>query len=1020
MGTRIPTQEHDMHSRYTAVRLAFFASAVLPGLALAQQPPPASTGDAQAAAQPAAPDTGVPAAAPPPAERKAAGEEIVVTGSRVRRKDLTTPAPVTVVTRDQISASGIASIGDFLQQMPEEGGGTNTNVNNGGDGETQFSLRNLGSVRTLVLVDGKRWPYGGSGPGTGIGGVAVDLNTIPNAAIERIEVLKDGASAVYGSDAIGGVVNIITRKKVNGVEASAYGGLSPKGDAQQYEMSVTGGLSSEKGSFMFTAGYFDQRPMLASNRDWAVQALAYDFGSKSITAGGSGTIPAGRVRVDPSTCATKLCQDLLAKYGPGATYFMPDATSPDSVDGWRKYDSDKDLYNFQAVNYLITPNTRYSLFSNGEYRLGDSTRAYVQGSLVNRQSTTQLASEPMLTQSFGVTIAPDNQFNPFGVPLFDARRRLVESSGRIQGFDLDTVHASAGFDGTLPEAAGPLHGMFWDLSFNFGRTAGITTTNGSLNTQLTGNGLGPSYQDATGWHCGTDPATGGTGPIANCSPVNLFGGAGSMTPAMLAALGGYTGINEGWYQLAAVQANVSHELFNIASERPVGLAAGYEYRREYGGYAPNSIAQQGLDSDYNGTPTKGSFYVNEGYAELDAPLISHVAFAEDLELQAAARVFNYSTFGGGSTYKLGLRWRPVRDLTVRGTYSTGFRAPSVADLYGGALPSAESASDPCAAIDPKNAALKAQCLAGPGGVKAVNNGDDSSQLSSTVGGNPALQPEKSKSGTIGLVFEPQVLRNFSATVDYWNVAINQNLGFITTPIILAGCYPASVGSSDPSSAAYCNLVTRSANTGAITNVNDFETNVGSTKTSGVDFAVRYSLPTDLGRFGFLFDSTYLLGYDYSLASGKTYHAAGNYDLGAGVPSGGLTPRLKFNVGVNYGLAGFTAGVRGRFIGGFDECADSIGGSVQTPGGGPGFCTDQNVDPNTGQPYAPHRVPSNMTFDLFASYTLKSDLGATQLSAGVRNVLNADPPQVFQSYIGYADTSYDFIGRFVYARLEQRF
>src|SRR5205085_2819042 len=345
-------------------------------------------------------------------------------------------------------------------------------------------------------------------------------------------------------------------------------------------------------------------------------------------------------------------------------------------------------------------------------------RAYFQGSFVNRQASVQLAPAPLDTGVYGVFVSKDNEFNPFGVDLFDVRRRLVEFSGRTQGFDMDTVHAVAGLDGTLPEEFGPLAGMYWDASFNYGRSSGVTTTNGSLNTQLTGNGLGPSFQDANGvWRCGT-PAT---GAIPNCTPVNLFGGPGTITPAMLTALGGYEGINQLWSQLAAIQFNLSHELFRLGAERPVGLAAGYEYRNHFAGYIPNAIAQAFLDSDYNGAPTQGGYHVNEAYAELDAPLVSHIAFAEDLELQAAARVFNYSTFGTDWTYKVGARWRPIRDLTVRGTYSTGFRAPDVIDLYGGQGPSAESATDPCGAIPKNNTALAAQCAAGPGGSKSVNN-----------------------------------------------------------------------------------------------------------------------------------------------------------------------------------------------------------------------------------------------------------------------------------------------------------
>ncbi len=989
--------------------LAFTCAGIVSQAARAQE----SAAPLPAASAPL-PDAG---AAP---ARQTAGEEIVVTGSRVRRKDLTTPAPVTVISKEQISASGIASLGDFLQQMPEQGAGTNTNVNNGGDGETQISLRSLGAQRTLVLVDGKRWVNGGSGPGYGgVSGTAVDLNSIPTGAIERVEVLKDGASALYGSDAIGGVVNIITRRRVNGAALSVYAGTSPHADGQQYDLNLTAGASGEKGSFMFSAGYFDQKPLFAAKRDWAANAVAYDFPTGGVSPGGSGSIPQGRVRVDPSACPTQLCNDLAAKFGPGKKYFLPDIKSSASVDGWRLYDSSKDLYNYQAVNYLITPSTRISLFSNGEYHLSDNVRVYAQGSFVNRQSSYLLAAEPLTTGGFGVVIAKENQYNPFGVDLPDARRRLVETGGRSNGFDLDTIRAVAGLDGSLPESFGPLHGMFWDVAFNFGRNAGVTRTNGSLNTQLTGNGLGPSYQDATGWHCGTAAS----GPVAGCTPVNLFGGPGTITPAMLSALGGYEGINRGFNQLTQVQANVSEELFRIFAERPAGFAAGYEYRGEYGGYTPNSIAQQFLDSDFNGAPTQGSYHVNEAYAELDLPIVSGVAGADDLEVQLAARVFDYSTFGTDSTYKLGARWRPVRDVTLRGTFSTGFRAPAITDLYGGAGPSFQSASDPCGAIPAGNAALKAQCTAGPGGAGAVNNGDQSVQLATTVGGSRSLKPETARIGTFGVVLEPSMLPRFSLTADYWNVTINDNLGFNTAPVILAGCYPASTASAAPVSQAYCNLIQRSPLTGQISNINDFEANVGKTWTSGIDLAARYTVPLEeAGRVGLLLDGTYLLKYDYSTGTGAgetVYHAAGNYDLGSGSGIGGLTPRVKFNLGVNYTLAGFSAGARGRYIGGFTECADAIGGSNGTPGGGPGFCTNPALD-GSGKPYPSREVSSSFTFDLFANYLLKSAFGSTTFAFGVRNVADRAPPKVYNSFLTYADPAYDFAGRFVYGRVTQQF
>ena len=1018
-----------MRRRDDLLRLAaMLASCVcVPGMAAAQQ---TTRPETQPAPPPAVqPETPPVAGGPSGGEasatavKKSAEEEIIVTGSRVRRKDLTTPAPVTIISREQISASGIASIGDFLQQMPEQTGGLNTNVNNGGDGQTQISLRNIGAQRTLVLVDGKRWVNGGSGAGS-----AVDLNSIPASAIERVEVLKDGASAVYGSDAIGGVVNIITRRRVNGVEASAYTGASPHGDAQQYDVSVTGGTVGDRGSFLFTAGYFDQKSMFASARDWATKALIYDFTNGEITPGGSSRIPQGRFRVNPANCSTPLCAALLAKFGAGSKNFMFDPTNPNSVNGFRVFNAATDLYNYQAVNYLITPNTRMQLFSNGDYRLADFARAYFQGSFVNRQSSYLIAPEPFDTGSFSgqsnttIKVDKNNQFNPFGVDIFDARRRLVETGGRSQGFDLDTIRGVAGIDGTLPESFGPLQGVFWDVSFNFGRTSGVTTTQGSLNVQRVNDAIGPSFKDANGvWHCGDPNAT---TPVAipNCTPVNLFGGPGTITPDMLTAMGGYKGINQGWTQLASLQANVSAELFRLAAERPAGLAIGYEHRNEYGGYIPNAIAQARLDSDFNGQATQGSFYVNEGYAELDIPVVSNMPLAEDVELQAAIRVFDYSTFGSGQTHKFGARWRPIHDLTLRGTFSTGFRAPGVTDLYGGQGPSAESATDPCGVPDPANTKLNTQCGA------AYNNGDDNVQINSTVGGNTKLQPEKAQIGTVGAVIQPSMVPGLSLTVDYWNVQIYRLIGAIGTQVILNACYPSSVGSSGAANADLCNLITRDPVTQQIRNVSDLSTNVGRLITSGVDFALRYTVPTDFGRFGFLFDSTYLINYDLQVATGQVYKSAGNYDIGSQSATGGLTPRIKFNAGVDYSLAGFNAGLRGRFIGAYRECADAAG--LSAGGAGPGFCSDHTLDPATitfnpdgtfsGTPLPSRRVSAYMTADLFLSYLLRTPVGRTTLSAGVRNLFDTQPPLNYNSFLTYADTGYDFTGRFLYARLSQQF
>ncbi len=236
-------------------------------------------------------------APPAPKGKKSGEEEIIVTGSRLRRKDLTTPAPVTVINREQVLASGRVSIGDFLQTLPQQGNALNTSVNNGGNGSTRVSLRSLGAARTLVLLNGRRMVPGGNGADD-----SVDLNSIPSAAIEQIEVLRDGASAVYGSDAIGGVVNLITRKRMNGAEVSGVAGTSTHSDGTIYDLNALAGTSGERGNLLFTAGFYTQKPVMSGDRTFSARGLAYDASGSRTTTGlpgpysqGSSTVPQGTV-----------------------------------------------------------------------------------------------------------------------------------------------------------------------------------------------------------------------------------------------------------------------------------------------------------------------------------------------------------------------------------------------------------------------------------------------------------------------------------------------------------------------------------------------------------------------------------------------------------------------------------------------------------------------------------------------------------------------------------------------------
>ncbi len=988
-----------------------------------QTPPPAETGVPTPAV--GQPDTTATSEA---AGKRAAEETITVTGSRIRRKDLTTPAPVTVISREQVIASGKVSIGDFLQSLPEQGNSINTSVNNGGDGSTRVNLRGLGDARTLVLLNGRRMVPGGTGADS-----SVDLNSIPTAAIDRIEVLKDGASAVYGSDAIAGVVNIITRKNYRQTDVNAFTGLSQHGDGTLYDFSVTTGAGGDRGNITFSAGYYNQQPVWAGDRDFSRIPRAFDATGDSVgfigenQATGSGTIPQGRV-VFPRDSTTNapifptggntLFTGLTAR-NPTRSSFIKctaaeaaaEATSPGSNPndtnnscrdfGWRRFVGGRitefggDLYNFQPENYLVTPQQRISLYSAGDTRIGSFARGFFEASYVNRQSDQKLAPEPLLTDVEGVQVAADNPFNPFGVPLDAVRRRLLEFGNRTFNQDIDSFRVVGGVDGTLSDDFGPLQGWFWEAAVNYGRTQGDQVKHGNLYL--------PNLASALGSPTGTTNASGS--PLcaaAGGTPVpclNLFSGAGTITGDQIENLT-FTGTARGINQLAGVNINTSGELFPLFGDRPLGLALGYEFRTLKGSFIPDPITVAGLTTGNKGNITSGSYYVNEGYGELSVPLISNMPYVQTLEVTGAARVFKYSTFGTDWTYKFGGRYSPVRDVTVRGTYSTAFRAPSISDLFLGQSDNFPNVQDPCRNL----ASAPPNCFTQ--GVQG--NGDDQTQLRSRVGGNPALKPETAKTFTIGLVLEPTMIKNFSVTVDYYNITVESSISTIGANVILTGCYP-SAGTPNQ---VYCDKISRDPTTHRITNIIDTNTNVGKDETDGIDLAVRYALPTEYGRFGFVFDGTWLHKFDRTLADGSVLGGRGTYDVqieGAGL--GGVFPAFKANSGVNWSLGGFGAGVNSKFIGSFHECGDDTGffagGSVCSSSG--------------GTPQFQRLVPAYVTFDLFASYTLRTPAGRTTLGAGVNNVGDHKPSVIYNGFLAASDpTAYDFMGRFVYGRLSHQF
>ena len=932
------------------------------------------------------------------------GEEVVVTGTRIPRVEVETAAPVTVVGREEIQSSSKVGIGEILQRLPEQAGGINTQFNNGGNGSVRINLRGLGTERTLVLLNGRRVVPGGNGANS-----TVDLNTIPTQAIQRVEVLKDGASAVYGSDAVTGVVNIITRNNFSGTEVSGFLGTSEHGDGSVLDLSFSTGQTSDRGNIYLSAGMFGQQEVWAGDRAFSHYALAYDFRSRRISTSGSPTVPNGTVSADtvPGDPGNQLWKDLKATYPEAVTFYYDKANGKwIPFDDTGVADAGGHLYNFAPENYLVTPLQRLNLFSTGTLLLGGGVDGFFEASYTNRQSAQKLAPEPLSTSQEVVTVSKSNAYNPFGKDFAAVNRRLVEFGNRDFAQDLDTFRLVTGVKGGWELGDKK---WSWDAYANYGRTQGVATKRGLLQRSRVAAAVGPSTTDPTTGEPRCAGPTGAPLPKAQCVPLDLFDGPGTITDEMVKPLT-YTGTQRGFTQQLTAAANVTGELVSLRTAKsPIAVALGVEQRREAGAAIPDPLTNKGDTTGNKSEETSGSFIANEGYAELSLPLLARMGAEANapgnlLELTAAGRVVRFSTFGTKFTYKFGTRVSPMRDVAVRGTYSTAFRAPTIGELYQGTSDAFPNVRDPCSAPTaggtrvpgPVDDACRMPYpeYGAPNGVPA-NFYDARLQINAPVGGNPNLRPETANMYTVGLAVQPRWVRNLSFTADYYNILIRDRIDAIGASVILGLCYPAS--GVEPQ---YCNRVIRNPDTNQIIRINNPQSNVGGDRAGGVDLAVDYEPETRFGRVGLSAAASYLAFFNRTLAGGRVVKARGTYDLSSG-SEGLVLPDWKGNFGVRWGLDPFSAGALVRWINGFKECLNNV-------------CAVQ--DPNA--PPAPsRRVTPYATVDLSVGYRLPRASGLnTSMTLGVTNLLDTPPALIYNGFASQSDTAtYDYMGRYFFVR-----
>jgi iron complex outermembrane receptor protein len=986
-------------------------------VAQAPQPtPPPSPAPAPDAAPPAAPttDTNQPAPAPAPAAADepvapeptppTEGEVIVVTGSRIG-DPLGKQAPVLMLTREDLDRTGLTSVGDMLQQLPVSGGAINGKFNSSGNfgfppdgggigaGATEADLRYLGSKRVLVLVDGVRWVNGSSASGVA---AATDLNTIPLAVVDRIEVLEDGASPIYGSDAIAGVINIITRKEFNGAVASAYTGGFTQGDGFTQKYDVSWGSTTPKLARVFSASFLDQRTVFSKDRALADSPIPT---LENCEAGCSSATPQGRVVFkDPFTGTA---QNLTLNEGVMTPRYPAD---------YHDFAS-SDRFNFSPYNLVETPSQRLGAFSSVTYKLLPEINIRGKASFLNRQSVNQAAPEPLFigpqagngNRMDAIKVDVTNPYNPFGFtfdpatdPTYVITRRPLEAGPRKFEQTVNTFYASGGFDGHFDVGK---QRFTWDTTLAYGLNRAEQRRNNSFNSAKLEEALGPAFQADDGtWKCGTRANPG----QPNCVPFNIFGGqaggSGSITPEML-AFTTFTEHDVSEQTLVDAVGNVAGNLVKLPGGW-LAAAAGVEFRRLSGFYEPDSVVAAGDGADVPSQPTSGNYNVAEAYAELRAPLVAGMPGIELLDVNAAARVSDYSFLSPEFTGKVGARWKPTKDLILRASYGSGFRAPSIGELFGAKSRFDATLTDPCSKFtrDEVSADTRMRCIAL--GVPADGSYEQlNPQISVATGGNPELKPETSTSFNLSAAFSPAALQDqswvdsFDFELAYWNIKLDSAVSALDAQLQLDRCVAGEM--------QFCTGILRNPQ-GTIFSFNNALQNLGGINVRGLDLAITYRGPRKpFGRFRVTSQSSYLLAYEEKVpAAGGGFETVDRTGTIAGEPEHAY-PRFKSALAIGWHYKQIELTFTTRYIHSLTEQCRDLADF-------PGTCSDPNPDDDTK---STNKLGATVYNDLQLLWAPQRELTIT---AGVNNMFDIDPPTCYScSLNGFNGLTYDVPGIFGY-------
>ncbi len=902
-------------------------------------------------------------------------QTVIVTGSLIRRVDMETASPVVTIDRQNITNSGQPTLGDLVQQMPSiagnatntrnnsNGGGVASPLTEGGDGATRVSLRGLGTGRTLVLVDGQRM-------------LNADLNLIPQAMVERIEVLSEGASTVYGSDAVGGVVNIILRKNFEGAEVSLNDGISSHGDGQRNGISIAMGHSNDKFSLVGGLDYNKYDEVPATRRDFSKAQLYLSDGA--VTVAGSSSIPTGRMQIPVggfggafSDCPSPPNQVTLAS-GDGT-----------SLSDYRCRTS-SDTFNYAAYNYIQVKQQRTDGFLLGSYNLTDNVTAFVDA-FYNHTTSAGLDAYAPVGTGDGLIIPASAPFNPFGVtfaappppgappgpPTYTFQTRLTSLGTRYHPYTTSTGQVMTGLRGELGQS------WNWNVTFDYGHTA---------RTQLDENEIDiPALQAAID------------------AGVNIFDQAAN-GPAFEAAGVDADVAYKKYETMRQLSASANGDLFSLPAG-PVQLAFGALYRKQSMNYtvdpralldpvtATCEILQEGC-----GSPGSGSDNVKEVFAETLIPLLKEVPGAYSLNVDLGVRYSDYDSAGSTTNGKVAIEWKPVQDLLVRGTVTQVFRAPNLDQLYDGRSLVQPALNDPCIGL---TAAELAQHPNACQYVPVNWSGNDIEQVNTYYSGanvvGRSLKPEHGKSIDFGFVYAPGWLPGLNTSVDFWHIYLYDTLVAIDGPTVVNSCF-------DNNASPFCPFIHRYDNTtttpGQVFYIDTPVVNLGTLSTSGIDFTLNYAIPhfnlgqVDPGNFKAGLNTSYISTFKNDATPGQPGDKVDSYAGTLSTQFGNIA-RWRAMVTLNWNLGNWDAQWRTRYISSVAALKADAATQANLP------------------------MASVVYDDLQIGYAVPAI--HTRFDVGVDNLTNRQPPLWYQNGQVNTDTAtYDTMGRYYWARATLKF